>query len=92
MGTDKYHIQVSHHLKVGKKNSTSHTENRYFILFFNAVWVLTSGGFRIVSDTLVIIEPNKILLLTDEFLVDIYDNVFEVQTTWWEIFTRKLKT
>ena len=23
------------------------------ILFFNAVWALTSGGFRIVSDTLV---------------------------------------
>ena len=25
----------------------------YFGLFFNAVWALTSGGFRIVSDTLV---------------------------------------
>jgi len=25
-----------------------------FFLFFNAVWALTSGGFRIVSDTLVI--------------------------------------
>jgi len=25
-----------------------------YILFFNAVWALTSGGFRIVSDTLVI--------------------------------------
>jgi len=25
----------------------------YFFLFFNAVWALTSGGFRIVSDTLV---------------------------------------
>jgi len=24
-----------------------------FYLFFNAVWALTSGGFRIVSDTLV---------------------------------------
>ena len=24
-----------------------------FFLFFNAVWALTSGGFRIVSDTLV---------------------------------------
>ena len=40
-------------------NSIRHAENRfspYFILFwfFNAVWALTSGGFRIVSDTLVI--------------------------------------
>jgi len=25
----------------------------YFILFFNAVWALTSGGFRIVCDTVV---------------------------------------
>jgi len=25
----------------------------YFFRFFNAVWALTSGGFRIVSDTLV---------------------------------------
>ena len=25
----------------------------YFFLFFNAVWALTSGGFRIVSDTLI---------------------------------------
>jgi len=43
----------------GCKNSISHIENRfspYFIfLVFNAVWALTSGGFRIVSDTLVII-------------------------------------
>jgi len=27
----------------------------YFIFFLNAVWALTSDGFRIVSDTLVII-------------------------------------
>jgi len=26
----------------------------YFFVFFNAVWALTSGGFRIVSDSLVI--------------------------------------
>ena len=25
----------------------------FYFVFFNAVWVLTSGGFRIVSDTLV---------------------------------------
>jgi len=25
----------------------------YFCFFFNAVWALTSGGFRIVSDTIV---------------------------------------
>jgi len=42
---------------VGCKNSISHIENRFFVifclffLFFNAVWALTSGGFRIVSDT-----------------------------------------
>jgi len=36
-----------------------HIENcfsPYFIYFLNAVWALTSGGFRIVSDTLV--SPN----------------------------------
>jgi len=27
-----------------------------FFLFFNAAWALTSGGFRIVSDTLVIVK------------------------------------
>jgi len=42
----------------GCNNSIRHIENRfspYFILFcyLNAVWALTSGGFRIVSDTLV---------------------------------------
>jgi len=42
----------------GCNNSISHIENRfspYFILFlfFNAIWALTIGGFRIVSDTLV---------------------------------------
>jgi len=42
----------------GCNNSIHHIENRlspYFIslLFFNAVWALKSGGFHIVSDTLV---------------------------------------
>jgi len=42
----------------GCNNSIRHTENRFspyfiFYLFFNAVWTLTSGDFRIVSDTLV---------------------------------------
>jgi len=42
----------------GCNNSICHIENRflpYFICFwlFNAVWALTSGGFRVVSDTLV---------------------------------------
>jgi len=41
----------------GCNNSVHHIENRlspYFIFFvFNGVWALTSGGFRIVSDTLV---------------------------------------
>ena len=26
----------------------------FFFVFFNAVWAVTNGGFRIVSDTLVI--------------------------------------
>jgi len=38
--------------------SIRHIKNRfspYLILFvFNAIWALTSGGFRIVSDTLLI--------------------------------------
>ena len=40
----------------GCKISIRHTENSfspYLIFFLNAVWALTSGGFRIVSDTLV---------------------------------------
>jgi len=38
----------------GCKNSTRHIENRFSPYFFlNAVWALTSGGFRIVSDRLV---------------------------------------
>ena len=42
----------------GCNNSIRHIENRFspyfiYILFFNAFWALTSGGFRIVSDTLV---------------------------------------
>jgi len=44
----------------GCKNSIRHIENRFcYILFyfvFNAVLALTSGGFRIVSDTLVSLE------------------------------------
>ena len=46
----------------GYNNSIRHIENRfspYFIFIFcfilNAVWALTSGGFRIVSDTLVLL-------------------------------------
>jgi len=38
-------------------NSIRHIENRFspnFILFFNAVWALTSGCFRITSDTFVL--------------------------------------
>jgi len=36
----------------------------YFWLFKNAVWALTSGGFRIVSDTLVnFISDVKIIKL-----------------------------
>ena len=49
-------IPVTCHI-AGCKNSIRHIENRfstYFIFcFLNAVWALASGGFRIVSDTLV---------------------------------------
>jgi len=43
----------------GCNNSIRHIENRFspylfLLLFFNAVWALTSGGCRIVSDTLVV--------------------------------------
>ena len=44
----------------GCKNSIRHIENRFspycIFWFLNAVWVLASGGFRIVSDTLVIMS------------------------------------
>jgi len=33
--------------------------NFIFFCFFNAVWALTSGGFRIVSDTLVLMFAIK---------------------------------
>jgi len=41
----------------GCKNSIRHIENRfspYFLFLFNAVWALTSGSFRIISDMLVL--------------------------------------
>jgi len=42
----------------GCNNSIRHIENRFhhilFCVFLNAVWALTRGGFRIVSDTLVL--------------------------------------
>ena len=54
--TDTYYI-------AGSNNSIRHIENRfsaYFIsCFFNAVWALASGGFRIVFDTLVIISSSS---------------------------------
>jgi len=51
------HPRATCHI-AGCNDSIGHIENRlspYFIylLFFNAVRALTSGGFRIVSDTLV---------------------------------------
>ena len=50
----------------GCKNSICHIENRFFchilfFLFFNAVWALMSGGFRIVSDTLVSCDKTRII-------------------------------
>jgi len=51
------HPRATCHI-AGCKNFIRHIENRfspYFLFFFvcNAVSALTSGGFRIVSDTLV---------------------------------------
>jgi len=53
----------------GCKNSIRYIENRFspnviFCFFLNAVWSLTSGGFRVVSDTLVLItlKQQKVLL------------------------------
>jgi len=47
---------LSYHI-AGCNNSIRHIENGFrhifFFGFFNAVWALTSGDFRIVSDTLV---------------------------------------
>jgi len=58
----------------GCKNSIRHIENRfssYFIFcFLVAAWVLTSGGFRIVSDTLVypaLQTPPQGLNFADQF-------------------------
>jgi len=53
----EFTVMIPCHI-AGCKNSIRHIENslsQYFILFgfFNAVLALTSGGFRIVSDTLV---------------------------------------
>jgi len=43
-----------------RNNSIRHIENSFrhilFFLVFNAVWALMSGGFLIVSDTLVIFD------------------------------------
>jgi len=55
--------EISVMIVIRCKNSIRFIENRfspYFIfLVFNAVWALTSGGFRIVSDTLVKSESDN---------------------------------
>jgi len=54
-------------------NSICHIENRFspyfifiYLLFFNAVWALMSGSFRIVSDTLVCNVERCVVVLTSE--------------------------
>jgi len=51
------HPRATCHI-AGCKIYIRHIENSFFakfhFSFFNAVWALTSGGFRIVADTLVI--------------------------------------
>jgi len=61
----------------GCKNSIRHIENRfspYFIYFcfLDAFWALTSGGFRIVSDTLVILS-HKFAIGLYKFQCDRYN-------------------
>jgi len=52
----------------------------YFILFFNAFWSLMIGGFRIVSDTLVIhvvltVRCTKMLTQAKEYVVVIAESI-----------------
>jgi len=60
----------------GCNNSIRHIENRfspyfiYFFWFFNAVSALTSGGFRIVSDTLVFVHFIFIVLIVRLFVIN----------------------
>jgi len=55
MSRGKISVMICHIAEC--KNSIRNIENRfaifYFFCFFNAVWALMSGGFCIVSDTLV---------------------------------------
>jgi len=62
----------------GFRNSICHIENHFrhilFFFVFNAVSSLTSGGFRIVSDTLVLFKSNAKLCTSRQSL-------FEVKST-----------
>ena len=58
-----------------------------FFVFLNAVWALTSGGFRIVSDTLVIIGPVQQLLA---YCIVLPESLR--RTDCFETFERRLKT
>jgi len=57
-GKIQWHVIPEPHAIAGCKISVRHIENRFrhilfFVFVFNAVQALTSGGFRIISDTLV---------------------------------------
>jgi len=58
---DEFSVMIpeQHATLQGVRISSAIFENRFspYLFNFNAVWALTSGGFRIASDTLVIIKP-----------------------------------
>jgi len=79
----------------GCNNSIRHIENRFspYFIFLNAVWALTSGGFRIVSDTLVLFcvseqRALKTLVISAERL-NVWTRLYsDVNLIWREFYTR----
>ena len=61
--TSKSDVEFQYGGRLGElrgMSSQSHLPPKFYLFIFNAVWALTSGGFRIVSDTLV--RYTKILI------------------------------
>ena len=48
----------------------------FFFVFFNAVWALTSGGFRIVSDTLVLTQCRSSIKTRETLHILIFVELF----------------
>jgi len=70
----------------GCNNSIRHIDHRfspYFIfLVFNAVWALTSGDFRIVSDTLVTCFDSVNRILSVKVVFDSENSTHEGRLLW----------